>query len=94
MTNKNQASERQAAEKQAQEAQERLADAQQQAAEAQQGLQATVTQNLPPIKVRVLPGNGITEKGVGYSEGEVVELDGPTAIAMVQAGHAEIAGGN
>lgn len=68
------------------------------------GLPVTVTRDVPPIMVEVLPGNTISEGGKSYyGEGypsapeghegnDRVTLDGPTAIALVQSGHASIVG--
>jgi hypothetical protein len=68
------------------------------------GLPVSVTRDVPPITVEVLPGNTVSEGDqVYYGEGypfapeghtgnDQVTLDGPTAIALVQAGHVRIVG--
>jgi hypothetical protein len=58
-----------------------------QAQEDGAGLAATVTQGVPPIKVKVLPGQQVGHDGVMYEEGGEVELDGPSAIALIQLGY-------
>jgi hypothetical protein len=86
------------------EAQEALQQAQQEAAEAGQGLAATVTQNIPEMGVEVLPGNSVSHNnevyyGEGYplapeghEGGDRLTLDGPTALALLQAGTVRITG--
>ena len=92
------------AEAELREAQGRLAQAQQEAAEAQQGLAATVTQNIPPITVVVNKGcvvghedksyygEGYALAPEGHTGSDEVELSGPSAIALVQAGIVTIKG--
>lgn len=75
-----------------QQAQARLAEAQQQAADAASGLAAVVTRGIPPITVEVLPGNTVGHDDVAYEEGQQIEMSGPTAIALVQSGHVKIVG--
>lgn len=95
--------ERRDAEAKLADARARLEEAQQAAAEAGSGLAAVTTRNIPEMEVEVLPGNtvshnGVTYYGEGYSiapdehAGSRLTVDGPTALALMQAGHVRIAG--
>lgn len=93
-----------AARKRAEEAQDALRAAQEEAAEASSGLAAAVTRDIPTMLVEVRPGNTISHNNESYyGEGyplapdghkgsDTVELDGPTAIALLQAGYVTIRG--
>ena len=73
------------------------AAAAQEAADNNQGMVASVTRDVPRVRVEVFPGNtcsvevspGVTQ---GFTEGEEFEMDGPTAIAAMSAGHIVIKG--
>jgi hypothetical protein len=54
-------------------------------------LAVSVTQGVPEIRVRVAPNNTVSHEGEAYAEGDELTLDGPTAIAWMQAGHVELA---
>lgn len=54
-------------------------------------LQAVKTRGVPEIEVEVSAGNVVGHDGKDYEEGEKVKLDGPTAIALLQAGHVSLA---
>lgn len=85
-------------------AQEALRDAQQEAAEASSGLQAATMRNVPTMTVEVMPGSMISHAdkayyGEGYPlapeghEGnDSLDLDGPTALALLQTGHVTVKG--
>ena len=94
MSDKTEVQERKAAEKRMQEAQEKLEAAQQEAAEANQGLVAMVTRDVPRVRVEVKEGcvvSDVTTQKLVEGGGEL-ELDGPTAIALMQAGQVQIKG--
>ena len=74
------------------ETQEQMAQAQQEAAEAGTGLAATVTRDVPRMRVRVLADQEVKADDTLYTEGDTLELDGPTAIALLQMGHVEVEG--
>lgn len=57
-----------------------------------EGLDAQVTRAIPNIIVEVLPGNSASHQGKPHAEGDTFEVEGPTAIALVQAGHVKIVG--
>lgn len=62
------------------------------AADSGEGLAATVTQDVPSIRVKVKEGNVVGHEGKMYGDhpdakGDTVELDGPSAIALIQLGH-------
>lgn len=64
---------------------------------AEHGIVAAVTQAVPNIVCTVKPGNVVGHGGVSYGydahdgsmlpDGDTVELDGPSAIALIQLGH-------
>jgi hypothetical protein len=94
MSDKKEAQERKAAEERLAEAQEKLAAAQEEAAEANQGLVAMVTRDVPRVLVEVKEGHNVsdvTTQEMKYG-GDTLELDGPTAIALMQAGQVIIKG--
>lgn len=94
MSDKKETQERKAAEEKLAEAEAKLAEAQQEAAEAQQGLVAMVTRDVPRVKVEVKEGcvvSDVTTQKLVEGGGEL-ELDGPTAIALMQAGQVVIKG--
>lgn len=94
MSDKTEAQERKAAEKRLAEAQAQLEQAQQEAAEANQGLVAMVTRDVPRVRVEVKEGCFVSDVDTQTLKGggEELELDGPTAIALMQAGQVMIKG--
>lgn len=94
MSEKSEAQERKAAEKRVEETREALEKAQQEAAEANQGLVALVTRDVPRVLVEVKDGNTVSDvlSGELKQGGETLELDGPTAISLMQLGHVVIKG--
>lgn len=96
--------ERQEAQRRAKEAQERLEKAREEAAEANSGLSAMVTKGVPMMRVVVNPGCHVSHEdkpyyGEGYpfapkghSGGDEVDLDGPTALALMQQGQVSVKG--
>jgi hypothetical protein len=59
-------------------------------AEPNVGLQASVTQGIPDMTVVVAEGATVGHLGVSYGPGDEVTLEGPTALSLVQGGHATI----
>lgn len=59
---------------------------------AREGLAAQVTRAIPNIIVEVLPDNSATHQGKPHGPGDTFEVEGPTAISLVQAGHVKIVG--
>lgn len=47
---------------------------------------------LPNIVVEVLPDNTVNHDGKHHGPGDSFEVEGPTAIALVQGGHVKIVG--
>lgn len=94
MSDKTEAQERKAAEKRLEEANAKLEEAKQEAAEANQGLVAMVTRDVPRVRVEVKEGCVVSDVTTQElkAEGEELELDGPTAIALMQAGQVIIKG--
>lgn len=94
MSDKTEAQERKAAEKRLEEANANLEQAKQEAAEANQGLVAMVTQDVPRVLVEVKEGCFVSDVTTQElkGEGETLELDGPTAIHLMQAGQVMIKG--
>lgn len=86
------------------EAQEALQAAAQEAADAGQGLAAAVTQNIPEMEVEVMPNHSISHNDTvyfgegyplapeGHEGGDTLTLEGPTALALLQAGAVRIKG--
>lgn len=54
------------------------------------GMGVAVYQGLPDVQMIVAPGNEVSPSGSDqtFYEGEVVTVDGPTAIALAAGGHA------
>lgn len=82
-------------------AQDALAAAQAELAESQGELQSTVTRSVPKMVVRVKPNAHVVHEGKSYTgaeypgihgddHGNEVELDGPTAMALVMQGQVDI----
>ena len=94
MADKSEAQARKAAEERLADARANLEQAQQEASEANQGLVAMVTQDVPRVRVRVREGQSVsdvTDQTMKY-EGDTLELDGPSAIALMQLGTVTIEG--
>lgn len=94
MSDKKEVQERKAAEARLAEAEAKLAEAQQEAAEANQGLVAMVTRDVPRVLVEVKEGcvvSDVTTQELKQG-GETLELDGPTAIHLMQSGMVIIKG--
>lgn len=85
-------------------AQEALREAQQEAADASSGLQAAKTRNVPTMTVEVMPDSMISHNDKayygkdyplapeGHKSNDTLDLDGPTALALLQTGHVTIKG--
>jgi hypothetical protein len=58
----------------------------------EEGLQAQAGPAVPNIVCEVLPGNTVVHGGKHHEPGDQFEVEGPTAIALVQAGHVSIVG--
>lgn len=93
-SDKTQAQKEKEAERRLADAHAELVKAQEAAAEANEGLVAAKMSNVPRVKVKVLPGNVVsdTENGKLCEEGDELNLDGPDAIALMQLGHVVIQG--
>lgn len=94
MSDSKQSQEEKAAAKRLAEAQEALTQAQEAAAEANQGLVAVKTRDVPRVTVKVREGHTVSDvtTGEAKSEGDTLEMDGPDAIALMQLGYVTIQG--
>jgi len=55
-------------------------------------LQVNATRAIPNIVCEVLPDNSVNHDNKTHGPGDTFEVEGPTAIALVQAGHVSIVG--
>lgn len=61
-------------------------------ADEETGLAVQKTQNVPRLLVEVNENNEVSHEGEHFLAGKTLALDGPTALALFQAGHVSIRG--